>query len=122
MKRSLRCAIELGTMAQGDKRASPRFSAKSGSHVIYIEGSGAIADLSLNGVFVLDPDPLPIGTHIHFELRLGDHSIPVRGVVLRSVAGKGMGIQFTELSREGKRRLKIHLANSTLRPGQAGNP
>ena len=63
-------------MAQSDKRASPRFSAKSGSHVINIEGSGAIADLSLNGVFVLDPDPLPIGTHIHFELRLGDQVSP----------------------------------------------
>ena len=76
-------------MAPNDKRASPRFSAKSGNHVIYIEGSGAIPDLSLNGVFVLDPDPLPVGTHIHLELRLGGHGIPVKGIVQRSVAQEG---------------------------------
>jgi PilZ domain-containing protein len=108
-------------MAPNDKRASPRFLAKSGNHVIYIEGSGAIADLSLNGVFVLDPDPLPVGTHIHLELRLGANGILVKGIVRRSVAEKGMGIQFPELSREGKSRLKIHLANSIARSGQAEN-
>jgi hypothetical protein len=107
-------------MAPNDKRASPRFSARSGSHVIYIEGSGAIADLSLNGVFVLDPDPLPVGTHIHLELRLGSHGILVKAIVRRSVAEKGMVIQFTELSREGEGGSKYTLAIQL--PGQAENP
>ena len=97
-------------MNEKDKRASPRFKPKAGTHIVYIEGSAAIRDLSENGMFVQDPEPLSDGTKIKFALRLGTFDIPSEGIVSRSAAGQGMVIQFTDMSRESKRRLRIHLS------------
>jgi hypothetical protein len=96
-------------MSKSDKRTSPRVPTRPGNYVIYVEGSGSISDLSVTGVFVIDEDPLPVGTTINFELRLQSCSIPVKGVVRRSVPGKGMGIQFVQLGPEGKILLKSYL-------------
>jgi len=71
---------------------------------------GAIRDLSLDGVFILDPEPLPVGATIKFSLRLGTEDVPLQGIVRRSVDEEGMGIQFTDISREAKRRLRMHFA------------
>lgn len=96
-------------MSKDDKRTAPRVPTSPGNYVIYVEGSGSIRDLSLTGVFVVDEDPLSIGTAISFELRLPTCSIPVKGIVRRSVPGQGMGIQFVQLSPEGKILLKSYL-------------
>ena len=98
-------------MAQKDKRGSPRFKPKPGTHIVYIEGSAAIKDLSLEGMYVLDPDPLPEETKIKFALRLGTNDIQLQGIVTRSVASHGMMIQFTDIAPVAKRRLRIHLAS-----------
>jgi PilZ domain len=97
-------------MTEKEKRGTPRFSPKAGTHIIYVEGSAAIRDLSENGMYVLDPEPLPDGSKIKFALRLGTFDIPMEGTVSRSVDGLGMVIQFTDMSREAKRRLRIHLS------------
>jgi hypothetical protein len=89
-------------MTTENKRNSPRVQTSSGNYVIYVEGSGSIRDLSLTGVFVVDSDPLPVGTTINFELRLHTCSLPVRGIVRRSVPGQGMGIQFASSARKGR--------------------
>ena len=96
-------------MAREEKRSSPRLKAKLGSHVLYVEGSGAVRDLSMEGVFVLDTDPLPVGTTIRFSLRLGPQDVPLQGIVRRSVPSEGMGIQFTEVSPEARRHLRLHI-------------
>jgi PilZ domain-containing protein len=93
-----------------ERRASIRFKPKSGSYIAYPEGTGAVKDLSLNGMFVLDPEPLPNGTKISFSLRHGTDEIRLQGIVTRSEPGQGMVIQFTELTREAIRRLKIYMA------------
>ena len=106
---ALEFSVELGP-TEADLRSAPRFRAAPGTYVVYVEGSGQIEDLSLNGVFVADPSPLDIGTYIEMELRLGDYRLPAKGIVRRSMRGKGMGIEFVEMSAEDKRRLKIYLA------------
>jgi hypothetical protein len=102
--------IEVKSMAQKDKRGSPRFKPKPGTHIVYIEGSAAIKDLSLEGMYVLDPEPLPVGSKIKFALRLGTDDIQLQGIVTRSAAFHGMMIQFADIAPEAKRRLRIHLA------------
>ncbi len=97
-------------MTGEEKRKSPRFQAKAGTHIVYVEGSAAIRDLSENGMYVLDPEPLSEGSAIKFALRLGTFDIPIEGIVSRSVEGHGMVIQFTEMTREARRRLRIHLS------------
>jgi len=97
-------------MVDKDRRVSQRFQAKPGSHIIYVEGSGAIRELSAEGLFVLDSEPLPVGATIQFSLRLGTQAIALQGIVRRSVVEEGMGIQFTEMSREARRQLRLHIA------------
>ena len=106
-------------MTENEKGASTRFKAKSGSHIVYLEGSGAIKDLSLNGMFVFDPDPLSEGSKVNFVLRQGTDDIQLQGIVTRSDPGQGMVIQFAELTRESIRRLKIYLATINLAPDQS---
>lgn len=99
------------TAAEVDKRNFPRYLSPPGSYVVYQEGSGAVEDLSLGGLFIADRKPLRQGSFVNLELRLGSHTIPVKGMVRRSVPGEGMGIEFLEMPPEGKRRLKLFLAN-----------
>lgn len=98
-------------MTQINRRVSPRFQAKPGSYITYVEGVGVIRDWSMGGVFVLDSEPLPVGTPIKFSLHLGTQDIALQGIVRRSVAKEGMGIQFTEMSPEARRRLRSHMAS-----------
>ena len=101
-----------------DRRATPRFQAKPENHVIYGDRSAPIRDLSMEGVFVLDPDPLPAGSEISFILRAGLQDISLEGIVRHSVVDVGMGIQFTNLSAVSKRRLIIHIASLISAPSQ----
>jgi len=44
---------------------------------------------------------------------LGNETVLFQGTVRRSVAGEGMGIQFTEMPREARRRLLSQIASLT---------
>ena len=104
------------TMSPKDRRATPRFQPKPGNHITYGETSAVIRDLSLEGVFVFDLDPLPVGSEVMFTLRVGDQDISLEGVVRHSVDQEGMGIQFTNVSPVSKRRLRIHIASLVSAP------
>jgi hypothetical protein len=106
------------TMPSIDRRATPRFQPKPGNHITYGERSADIRDLSLEGVFICDTDPLPVGSEIIFTLRAGDQDISLEGVVRHSLDQQGMGIQFTKVTPVSKRRLRIHLASLVSAPGQ----
>jgi hypothetical protein len=106
------------TMPIKDRRASPRFQPKPDNCIRYVDRTAPIRDLSLDGVFVLDPDPLPAGSELSFTLRAGHTDIALEGIVRHSVAEVGMGIQFTNLSGVSKRRLTIHLASLVSAPSQ----
>src|ERR1700688_1656729 len=105
-------------MSSKDRRATQRFQPKPESRVIYGAAATALRDLSLEGVFVFDSDPLPVGSEIIFTLRAGDQDISLEGVVRHSADQEGMGIQFTKVSPVSKRRLRIHIASLVSAPGQ----
>lgn len=88
-----------------------RFRAKPGTYITYIEGAGEIRDLSLEGLFVLDASPLPVGTKMSFTLHLGSQDIALQGIVRHSIADRGMGIQFADISAEVKSRLESYLSS-----------
>jgi hypothetical protein len=100
---------ERNIKTQNERRATPRVHPKAGSHIVYLEGFGEIRDLSLTGVFVMDSEPLPVGTSIKFSICFGTEDIPVQGMVKRSVHGEGMGIVLIEASQEAKNRLKLQV-------------
>ena len=103
-------------MPQKDRRATPRFLAKPDNHIVYGDRSAPIRDLSLEGVFVVDPDPLPVGSEVAFTLRAGHQDITLDGIVRHSVVDEGMGIQFVNVSAVSKRRLIIHIASLVSAP------
>jgi hypothetical protein len=105
-------------MPSKDRRATPRFLPKPGNQITYGATSAVIRDLSLEGVFVFDPDPLPVGSEIILTLQAGDQDISLEGVVRHSVDHEGMGIQFTKVSPVSKRRLRIHIASLVSAPIQ----
>jgi hypothetical protein len=105
-------------MPRADRRATPRFQAKPENRILYGERSAPIRDLSLEGVFVLDPDPLPVGSEITFTLRAGHQDISLEGIVRHSIEDVGMGIQFTSIPAVSKRRLIIHIASLVSAPVQ----
>ena len=101
-----------------DRRATPRFLAKEGNHILYGAAPAAIRDLSLEGVYVLDPDPLPVGSELAFTLMAGETEITLDGIVRHVVDQEGMGIQFVDVSAVSKRRLRIHIASLVPAPSQ----
>jgi PilZ domain-containing protein len=105
-------------MPSKDRRTTPRFQAKPENKITYGERSAPVRDLSLEGIFVLDPDPLPVGSEITFTLRAGHTDITLEGIVRHSAVDEGMGIQFTSLSAVSKRRLIIHIASLVAAPSQ----
>ena len=104
------------TVSSEDRRGTPRFQPKPEDRVTYGERSAVIRDLSLEGVFVMDSDPLPVGSEVIFTLRAGDQDILLEGVVRHSIDQQGMGIQFTKLIPVSKRRLRIHIAGLVSAP------
>jgi hypothetical protein len=103
-------------MPTKDRRATPRFQPKPEDHVTYGERSLIIRDLSLEGVYVFDADPLPAGSEIFFTLQAGHQDISLQGIVRHSEEQRGMGIQFANVSPESKRRLRIHIATLVSAP------
>jgi len=100
-----------GTAAGRVRRASQRFKAKPCSIVSYVEGAGAIRDLSMDGMFLVDSEPLPVDTKITFSVMLGNEAASFQGIVRRTVAREGMGIEFADVSRELRRRLLSNFAS-----------
>jgi hypothetical protein len=77
-----------------ERRSTPRFQAKQGSQIIYGASTAVVRDLSLEGVFVVDPDPLPVGSELAFTLHAAGTEITLDGIVRHVVDQEGMGIQF----------------------------
>ncbi|HEY2645592.1 MAG TPA: PilZ domain-containing protein [Candidatus Acidoferrales bacterium] len=103
-------------MQKKDRRSIQRFLAKPEDRIAYDDRSAPVRDLSLEGIFVLDPDPLPVGSEIVFTLMAGHQEIALEGIVRHSVDQVGMGIQFTKIPGVSKRRLIIHTASLAPAP------
>ncbi len=103
-------------MIEKDRR-TPRYPAKPGTYVVYVEGTGAIRDLSMDGVFVLDSEPLPVGTSITFSLRTGAHDILLKGIV-RSVGRGRNGDSVRRNVTGGKKTTEVIHSRAGLRLGR----
>ncbi len=77
-------------------------------------------DISGNGCYVETVMPLPIGTALRVDLWLGEERISPSAVVRTRDPGVGMGIEFTGMPEEGKKRFQAHL--DKIDPGVALGP
>jgi len=85
---------------------------------IHIGDSMAIAlsrDLSIGGIFVDTKEPCSVGTRLDLRFHLTEHDpiIMASGEVRYVVPKLGMGVQFSEISREDRKRIAEFVANSS---------
>lgn len=98
-------------MSRLDKRITPRYPVGAGKRVLYATGESAnIHDLSVGGAFIEDRYPPAVGRRMEFDLYLSGARLHLSGVVRRVVPGKGMGVQFQNLSRENQEVLEKYVA------------
>lgn len=78
---------------------------------------GKAADLSLGGCFVEMPVPLPIGTKLKISMWLSQSKLSLRGKVVNSRPGFGIGVQFVEIKEPDAVQLRQFLQSiSQVRP------
>jgi hypothetical protein len=87
-----------------DRRAEPRYrlaasveliNPKSGVHI-----KASLGDLSLGGCHVHTNSSFPAGTETNVHISKGNDSFEAKARVVSSVAGKGMGLEFTLVEAE----------------------
>jgi len=66
-------------------------------------------DISGNGCYVETVMPLPVATALRIELWIGEEHLSPTAVVRTRDPGVGMGIEFTGMPEELKKRLQTHL-------------
>lgn len=65
-----------------------------------------VRTVSLGGLFINTPEPLPVGSLIVLRFELPDGEVRARAIVRASVAGEGMGVEFTGMGYEDRARLR----------------
>jgi len=66
-------------------------------------------DISGNGCYVETVMPLPIGTALRVDFWIGDDKLSPTAIVRTRDPGVGMGIEFTGMPDEMKKRVQAHL-------------
>ena len=112
---------EYGRHSKGsERRKHPRLKCVN-SVELYPEGDsakvwGKASDLSLGGCFVEMPMPLKEGTKLKIVLWVRDEKLIVKGKVVSSRPGFGVGIEFSEITPEDTARLRQFLQSITRLP------
>ena len=98
----------------GTRRAQQRFHCTGGVEMRRNEGAppvfGNLSDLSLTGCYVETVSTLPAGSEILFMLRVGDHVVRGRAQVKTSHHAVGLGLVFTQLSKDDQAKLEYILS------------
>ena len=79
-----------------------------------IPSRGRTTDVSLSGCYVATIFPLPIGAVVDLKMWVDDGNIKGRGSVQTCHGGVGMGIKFTDLTRDAMNRLDDYLQTASL--------
>lgn len=98
-----------------DRRGHPRMQCVN-SVQLQPENEGApiwgkATDLSVGGCFVGMPVPLPIGTRLKINMWLDQAKLTIKGKVVNSRPGFGIGVQFLEIKEPEAAQLRQFLQN-----------
>ena len=102
------------TEAQDPRRKYPRIDLPKGIAVGWRGGgkfgTSNINSVSLGGVFIVTPDPVGAGSMLALIFDVPAGEVRARAIVKRSIPGKGMGVQFINMSPEDRGRLFLLLS------------
>jgi hypothetical protein len=87
--------------SEAERRRSPRVRLKRGMTISW-QGPhrrdiSRVSSLSVGGLFIDADDPAPAGQILQVQFDLPSGPVLGKAVVRRSIKGKGMGVEFTEL-------------------------
>ncbi len=104
--------------ANPERRRYPRVELPKGTLVAWETGGGqrvvcGVGGLSLGGLFISTPEPLPVGSIVKLLFELPEGDIRARGEVRHVQPGQGMGVRFTFMGYEDRARLR-HLLNRLM--------
>lgn len=89
------------TKSGSEKRRSPRVELSRGMPISwdspYRRDISRVSSLSTGGLFIDADDPAPEGQTLQVQFELPSGPVLGKAVVRRSIRGKGMGVEFTEL-------------------------
>ena len=89
------------TKSGAERRRSPRVSLTRGMTISwegpYRSDISRVSSLSLGGLFIEAEDPAPAGQVLQVQFDVPSGPVLGKAVVRRSIKGKGMGVEFTEL-------------------------
>ena len=93
-----------------EKRRSPRVELPRGMTVAW-QGTcqheiSRVSSLSLGGLFIEVANPAPMGDTLQVQFDIPGGAIRGQAVVRRSIAGKGMGVEFTDLPESSRAALR----------------
>jgi hypothetical protein len=93
-----------------ERRRSPRVGLPRGMTIAW-EGTrrhdiSRVSSLSLGGVFIEAYDPAPAGDTLRVQCDIPGGAVCGQAVVRRSLKGRGMGVEFTELAPASRAGLK----------------
>jgi hypothetical protein len=98
----------------GTRRAQQRFHCTGGIEMRRNEGAppvfGNLSDLSLTGCYVETVSTLPVGSEILFILRVRESIVRGRAQVKTSHHAVGLGLIFTQLSKDEQGKLEYILS------------
>jgi hypothetical protein len=98
----------------GTRRAQQRFHCTGGVEMRRNESAppifGNLSDLSLTGCYVETISTLPVGSEILFMLRIRESVVRGRAQVKTSNHAVGLGLVFTQLSRDDQGKLEYILS------------
>ena len=100
------------SMLKTENRAAERYELASDLSVVYEGDTEQIPvyppDLSIQGMFINTPAQLPVGSvlKLHFRLVHCGDELNVRAEVRHCVPGVGVGVEFVDLSPEGRQAIE----------------
>lgn len=93
-----------------DNRRSPRYKCQGSARLQQIGSATSIwvkfADISMHGCYVEATSPLPVGAVLGLQLEVNGIRVTAAAEVCVSYANLGMGISFTKISDEDRKRLR----------------
>lgn len=100
------------TLAKVDheRRSHPRVSLDTevwvGEDGVFTRTNERLGDISVGGAFLESPDFYAIGAIISLRFRLGSDYVTATALVRNARPGRGIGVQFLDLSPENAERLQ----------------
>lgn len=100
-----------------DRRQSPRMQCMNSVQLQPDDQAapiwGKVTDLSAGGCFVGMPVPLPIGTKLKISIWLEQTKLTLKGKVMNSRPGFGIGVQFVDIKEPESAQLRRFLQSIT---------